>query len=226
MEKKMPRKVVTTSPHREVGIVNPSWLLDHPVEHESHLERRFIMLALSCPVVTDIVHQPFELKLVHGPDDTGTYTPDFKVCFRDGDHTIAEVKAEVFVAENRRKLDAAKLHLAAQDQKFDLFTEKHIDANQLSARAMLLMRYARLSFGDAEMLECKRLLEEECAGSAYVHELMSKGVNEHLIWNMVARHHFKIPVGLNLTPLETVEINNPQGECHVYFQSWFGLTRG
>lgn len=49
----MPRKVVTRSPHWEVGVVNPVWLLDHAVEHESHLERRFIMVALTCPVVVD-----------------------------------------------------------------------------------------------------------------------------------------------------------------------------
>lgn len=222
----MTRTVVTRAPHREVGIVNAGWLLCQPVEHESWLERCFIMVALSCPVVTSIVHQPMEMKLVHGVNDTETYTPDFKIGFRDGDHSIVEVKAAHFVAANKRKMDAARRQLAADGQKYDLFTENEIDANGLSARAMLLMRYGRLTFGDGEALECKRLLEAECAGSAQVHELMSKGVNEDLIWNMVARHEFKVPAGLNISPLETVEINEPRGDCHVYFQSWFGSSRG
>lgn len=222
----MTRQVVTRSPHREVGVVNPGWLLDHPIEHESHLERRFIMVALSCPVVTDIIHQPMELKLVHGPNDEQTYTPDFKVCFQDGDHTIVEVKPVVFVAENRKKLDAAKSRLAELGIKFEVVTDQHIDANGLGARAILLMRYARLTFSETDMLACKRLLEVECSGSVQIRDLVDKGVSEDLIWNMVTRHHFKVPAGLNITPLETVEINNPQGECHDYFCSWFGLARG
>ena len=39
----MSRKVVTRAPYREVGVVNPAWLLDHSVHHEYYLERRFIM---------------------------------------------------------------------------------------------------------------------------------------------------------------------------------------
>ncbi len=222
----MTRKVVTRTPSREVGVVNPSWLLDRPVEHETFLEKCFIMVALSCPVVTEIIHQPIKMKLVHGPDDTETYTPDFKIVFCDGDHTIVEVKATHFVQKNQRKLDAAKRQLASDGLKFDLFTEKEINKNGLSARAILLMRYARMTFSELDALECKRLLEEECSGSAHVHELMSKGANEALIWNMVARHNFRVPAGLNITPLETVEINHPQGECHVYFRSWFGVARG
>lgn len=222
----MTRKVVTRSPHREVGIVNAGWLLEQPVEHESHLERRFIMGALSCPVVTSIVHQPMKMTLVHGPGDTENYTPDFKIGFRDGDHTIVEVKPMYFLPENQRKMDAARRQLVAAGHKYDLFTEKQIDANGLSARAMLLMRYGRLTFSDLEALECKRLLEEECAGSAQIHELMSKGVSEDLIWNMVARHQFRVPAGINISPLETIELNTTQGDCHVYFQSWFGLAHG
>ncbi len=83
----MTRKVVTRAPHREVGVVNPAWLLDHAVEHESHLERRFIMVALACPVVLDIVHQPLQLTLVvdsgQGPTER-KYTPDFRLTLADG----------------------------------------------------------------------------------------------------------------------------------------------
>jgi hypothetical protein len=71
--------------------VNPRWLLDHGVEHESHLEKRFIMVALSCPVVVDIVHQPLQLTLCHEDGTTEKYTPDFKVTFRDQSSTIVEV---------------------------------------------------------------------------------------------------------------------------------------
>ena len=108
----MERKVVTRVPHREVGVVNPRWLLDHGVEHESHLEKRFIMVALACPVVVGIVHQPLHIYL--GPDETGKYTPDFLIRFRDDDELIVEVKPEVFLEKNKDRLAAAKREFLSQ----------------------------------------------------------------------------------------------------------------
>lgn len=220
----MERKPVTRAPHREVGVVNPAWLLDHDVEHESHLERRFIMVALSCPVVVDIVHQPLHIWL--GPDQTEKYTPDFLVRFRDGDSVIVEVKPQVFVKKHAEKLNAAERQFNSHGQKFQVITDQQIDANGLSARAMLLMRYGRMQFSDEQALECRNYLERECRGDASVQALIDKGVSEALIWNMVAKHQFKVPVGLNLRPEEIVSINEPQGDCCDFFYTWFGLTQG
>ncbi|MHB8948619.1 MAG: TnsA endonuclease N-terminal domain-containing protein [Rhodoferax sp.] len=220
----MPRKVVTRNPHREVGVLNPGWLLDHPVEHESNLEKNFIMVALACPVVKDIVHQPITLTLVHPNGESQKYTPDFRVRLTDDTQIIVEVKPEVFVAENKVKHDLAKGQLASEGTPFLVVTEKHINANGLSARAILLMRYGRLSFDEDSALECKQLLEEEFRGSAQVHELVSKGVSESLVWKMVAAHQLRVPVGLNINPQETVELNTQKGDCHDYFCTWFGIA--
>ena len=220
----MTRKVVTRNPHREVGVLNPGWLLDHPVEHESNLEKNFIMVALACPVVKDIVHQPITLVLVHPNGETSKYTPDFRIRLIDDTLLIVEVKPEVFVAENSLKLDLAKAQLATEAMPFMVVTDKHINANGLSTRAILLMRYARLSFDEDAALECKTLLEEEFRGSAQVHELVSKGVSESLVWNMVARHQLRVPAGLNINPQERVELNTWEGDCHDYFCTWFGIA--
>jgi hypothetical protein len=224
MEKVMVRKIVTRSPHREVGVVNPSWLLDHAVEHESHLERRFIMVALSCPIVIDIVHQPLQIWL--GPNDTQRYTPDFKVTFRDGDSVIIEVKPEAFAAKHAERLHAAERGFNAMGQRFLLVTDRHIDANGLSARAMLLMRYGRLQFTDEEALECLRLLSAEFDGSTSVHALAEKGVSEAIIWNLVAKHQCRVPAGLCMDSCETVSIIEPMGVCYDLFCAWFGITQG
>ena len=219
----MVRKVVSRSPHREVGIVNPAWLLNHEVEHESHLERRFIMVALSCPVVVDIEHQPLEIWL--GPDKTQKYTPDFRVKFCDGDSVIVEVKPEVFVKKHAERLSAAEGQFSAGHQKFLVVTDKHIDNNGLSARAMLLMRYGRLQFSADDALACQKLLQETCNGSATVKQLVEQGASEELIWTMVARHNLRIPAGLSIDPSETVSINQTQGGCHDFFCTWFGLAQ-
>lgn len=219
----MERKVVTRAPHREVGIVNPAWLLDHDVHHESHLEKRFIMVALACPVVVDIVHQPLHIWL--SANDTEKYTPDFLIKFRDGDELIVEVKPEVFVLKHAEKLTAAHKHFLAQGKKFSVITDKHIDANGLAARALLLMRYGRMHFSDDDALECMKLLNEKC-GVDQVKNLVDKGVSEALIWNMVARHLFRAPVGLNINQAETVSINGKEGDCCDFFHTWFGAAQG
>lgn len=220
----MNRKVVTRTPYREVGVVNPSWLLDHPVEHESHLEKRFILVALSCPVVTDIVHQPLTLELIHGDGQVERYTPDFKVTFANNDSTIVEVKPEKYVSHHEKKLTAARQQLTSAGNKFDIVTDKNIDANGLSTRALLLMRYGRLWLSPEDALACKLLLEERFAGSARVHDLVSHGISESLIWNMVANHQLKVPIGLSIDLSSTVEFNTSSGDHHDFFCTWLGIT--
>jgi hypothetical protein len=220
----MERKVVTRAPHREVGVINPAWLLDHAVEHESHLEKRFIMAALACPVVVDIVHQPLHIWL--SPNETEKYTPDFGIGFRDRDTVLVEVKPEVFLAKHAEKLRAAAQHFKSQGKKFLVLTDKHIDANGLGTRAILLMRYGRVNFSEQQALDCLALLKNECHGEAKVKDLVELGVSEALIWNMVAKHRFRVPVGLNISPEESVSINGAEGDCCDYFHTWFGAAQG
>lgn len=220
----MPRAVVTRSPHREVGVVNPGWLLDHSVHHESWLERSFIMVALSCPVVRDIMHQPCEIQLSLESGETCKYTPDFLLSLIDGTEVIVEVKPEKFVPEHAEKLDKAKVAFSVLGMEFELFTDKVIDANGLSARAVLLMRYGRMSFSLEQAMECKEEIQSRCKGSATVRDLVASGVNESLIWNLVATHELRIPAGLNLSDAEVVSINQHQGDCHDYLRQWFGVA--
>lgn len=220
----MPRAVVTRSPHREVGVVNPGWLLDHGVHHESSLERRFIMVALSCPVVRDIHHQPHEIDLTLGSGETCRYTPDFLLHLIDGSKVIVEVKPAKFVPQHNMKLDAAKAAFKLEGFEFEVVTDDMIDGCGLSSRAMLLMRYGRLSFSLAEAKKCRTELESRCDGSASVRDLMANGVHEELIWNLVAQHQLRVPAGLNLSQEEVVSINQHQGDCHVYLRQWLGAA--
>ncbi|MGC4366742.1 Tn7 transposase TnsA N-terminal domain-containing protein [Hydrogenophaga sp. R2] len=218
----MTRKVVTRAPHREVGLVNASWLLDHAVEHESHLEKRFIMVALSCPVVEDIVHQPFEVWL--GDDKTHRYTPDFRITFADGSRVVIEVKPEVFLKENQQLLTAVKNHMASIGHSFLVVTDKQIDAHGLSSRALLLMRYGRMQISPAEALHCRKLFEEYFHGDAAIKDIIEAGVSESVVWNMVATHQLRVPSGLNINTDERVEINQREEDCHAFFCTWLGLA--
>lgn len=217
----MKRKVVTRAPSREVGIVNASWLLDHGVQHESFLEKRFVMVALSCPVVADVVDQPFEVKL--GFDDCAKYTPDFLVTFVNNEKIVVEVKPEAHLAELQPRLGAIRQALTTMGYEFLVITDKEIDAHGLSSRALLLMRYGRLFLNPAQALDCRRILEEKLQGSAQVRDLLAHGVAEEVVWNLVACHQLKVPAGISITSDETVSVPNDKEDCHAVFCTWFGL---
>lgn len=216
------RKVVRRAPWREVGIVNAPWLLDHSVEHESWLERGFIYVALACPVVTNVHHQPETLELVLDDGSTYKYSPDFRVRLADGAVVICEVKVAKFAKDFARVHAAASALLRERGDHFMVVTEKQIHANARSARAILLMRYGRLHFTAEQADECKRLLVQEMAGSARVQDLIDRGVSEDLVWHMVASHALRTEVPLNVSRTEPVETNSPVENCLDHFLRWFG----
>lgn len=219
----MPRKIVTRAPHREVGVINAAWLLNHPVEHESHLERRFVIAALACPIVKDIVHQPFTITLTNTEKDE-RYTPDFKVIFIDGGSVIVEVKPEVFLKKHAEKLKRVEQQMLADGLRFLVITDLMIDSQALASRALLLMRYGRLRFTDEEALECLRAMREACTGSASIKALVAQGLSEPLIWNLVARHECRVPADFSVEPEQTVNLDPVEGDSHDYFKSWFGFA--
>jgi len=215
----MIRKVVTGSPHREVGLINPGWLIDHPIHHESHLERRFVMAALACPVVTDIVHQPIKVVL----DDGGTYTPDFYVEFVDGDGVYIEVKPTKFLPKHKQTIEAANNALAKQGKKYLVITDAEIDRDGLGKRAILLMRYARMQLDSETVNHCIRLVETMATQDPTLRELLAEGLSEAEIWNLVARHELRIPPGIHLEANTPVSINNQKENCHDQLRAWFGI---
>ena len=215
----MTRKVVTGSPHREVGLVNPRWLLDHPVHHESHLERRFVMAALACPVVTDIVHQPIKVELENG----GTYTPDFYVEFCDGDGVYVEVKPEKFLPKHEETIKSAGKKLASQGKKYLVVTDKEIDKDGLGKRAILLMRYARVPLDPQAIKECISQIESVAVANPTMKDLIEEGLNDAEIWNLVARHELRIPPGIHLEANTPVTINTNKENCHDQLCAWFGI---
>lgn len=218
----MTRKIVSGSPHREVGIINPRWLLDHPVHHESHLERRFVMSALACPIVTDIVHQPITVEF--DGETSGRYTPDFKVEFKDGDWTYIEVKPEVFLSKHEERLNAAKEYFSSRGEKFLVVTDKLIDKDELGKKAILLMRYARMQFSENETQACLKEFEHYTEKYVEFKDLLARGLSDALIWSMVARHELRIPPGIEMNMETPVSINSEKENCHDQLCAWFGIA--
>lgn len=220
----MTREIVTRAPHREVGIVNAGWLLEHPVHHESHLERRFIIAALSCPVVCDIQHQPFTLQLSESRA-ARKYTPDFLITFRDSTSLVVEVKPQVYRKRHEVRLHTAEQMLQSQGQRFFVATDTLIDGKDLSARAMLLMRYGRMHCTEVQVQETLSALRRVGHDSISVQQLIEQGLLEDMVWNLVARHLCHVPRDFEVDPTQTITTTPYTGDCHDYFRSWFGAAQ-
>lgn len=221
----MTRKIVSRAPHREVGIVNAGWLLDHPVQHESHLERRFIIAALSCPVVHDIQHQPFTLQL--SIDGVGRkYTPDFLITFQDATTLVVEVKPQAYLKRHELRLRIAEQTLQSRGQNFFLATDALIDGNGLAARAMLLMRYGRMHCSEGQLQEALHSIRVAERTGVSVQELVAQGLPESMVWGLVARHQCHVPRDFQIDCTQTITTTPFTGDCHDYFCSWFGSAKG
>lgn len=133
------RQVVTRSPKRNVGFINCPWFQDRPIEHESRLEKHFVLRAMLYPSVQRIQHQPFTLDLAeHGH----RYSPDFLLSFDTGESLVVEVKRSERIKQLIDRFDEVS-HLCAQKGlSFCVVHEKQIEPDRIAQRSALVRRYA------------------------------------------------------------------------------------
>lgn len=134
------RKVVTRSPHRRVGYIPCSWLQPDHIAYESLLEASFVRIALLCPHLQRIRHQPLRLEL---GDKLGTYTPDFLLRCHGLKYLVVEVKPSDHIAKHQETLNAAKEKLHELGYEFIICTEQNIHANERAELASQILRQAR-----------------------------------------------------------------------------------
>lgn len=137
-----PREIITRSPHRRVGLIACPWLQPQAVGYESLLECNFVRLALLCPKLLTIRHQPPRLDL----GEQGTYTPDYLLTCGQYEKYLVEVKPSVFLNKARAKLDAARHQVVQQGAEFLICTDKEIHKDDRHERAGLILRHARSQY--------------------------------------------------------------------------------
>ena len=137
-----PREIITRSPHRRTGLIACPWLQPQAIGYESLLECNFVRIALLCPKVSAIRHQPARLDL----GEQGTYTPDFLLTCGQYEKYLVEVKPSVFLKKARAKLDAARHQVAQQGAEFLICTDKEIHKDDRHERAGLILRHARSQY--------------------------------------------------------------------------------
>ena len=154
------RKVVTRSPKRNVGLVSCPWFQSQAIEHESRLEKHFVLRAMLSPIVKAIAHQPFELSL----GGKERYIPDFMLSFKNGQRVVVEVKRAERIKALKERLDRIAARLAEDGLTFFVVHQGQIEGASRAERAALLRRYAMLQV-DRQMLDAAvRLVRSKPSG--------------------------------------------------------------
>ena len=153
------------------------------IPYESTLERDFLIRTEFSLSVLDVIPQPAEISFVSANGRTYTYTPDFLVYYRLGNHSyddypkpvLVEVKPETEWRKHWRewlpKWKAARRYARSQGWEFHIRDESRI-RDQTFDNIRFLERYKRMPFSVEEsrwVLETVRLM-----GGATVDYLLAR----------------------------------------------------
>jgi hypothetical protein len=217
------RTLVARSPHRNVGAVHAPWMQPAPIEWESFRERAFIRLAILCPAVAQLQHQPFEIKYSAADGEVRRHTPDFLVTLVGGMRLVIEVKMTKYVEENRAKFDGAAEKVRAEGGRYYVITERMLNA-QREDRANVWRRYARGGAAPAQIDLILNRVRDHRNGCTLA-ELVGAGAGMGVIHHMLGRRMLIAAKDLQLTPKTRLNFPNiGEPDERVYFDSWFGCS--
>lgn len=179
------RKVVTRSPGRKVGIVNCRWFQDHPIEHESQLEKRFIQSAMQCQGVSEIRSQPFTIQL-----EWGKYTPDFLIVI-GSQKIIIEIKPSSKVAQYLGVFDAATRMLHLKGLSFYVITQENIDWGYQAQVASEIYRHGKAEIAKETTDKVLQVLGQ--GEESRLEDLERKAqVRREVVLHMIARRWLRL----------------------------------
>lgn len=213
--------MVTRSPTRKVGRVNCRWFQASPIEHESQLEKKFILRAILCPHLVGISHQPFKLKLK--PPES-VYTPDFRLAFRNGQSLIVEVKPESKIKQIIPRLDSIARTLAQDGTDFLVVHQRQIAGGERLARARIVRRYANGFVPDA--LRSRAIAALRAVTAMTIAQLKEAvGISFPQICALVARHEIALGTDLALSESDLLfPIPSEPTDAPTEFGIWFGAA--
>ena len=215
------RKVVTRSPKRNVGLVNCPWFQSQAIEHESRLEKHFVLRAMLSPAIKAIVHQPFERSL----GGKERYIPEYLLCFKKGQHAVVEVKRAERIKALRERFDRIAARLAEDGLTYFVVHQGQIEGARRAERAALLRRYAMLHV-DRQKLEAAVWLVHAKPEGVSIGSVMRRcQLSEQQIFHAIARRLIVLGSKLLLSHADLVfspsqEITNAPHQ----FGSWFGCA--
>lgn len=124
-------------------------------EHESFLERAFILVASVCPHVRHIRSQPCRIEWADQTGQMHTYVPDFELELIDGCRLVVEVKPQRFVPKHKDQFDAVAKRLSGGALSYFVATDRLLQAERVR-QAELCRRFRK---ADLPASLCQAALE-------------------------------------------------------------------
>lgn len=216
------RKVVTRSPKRNVGLINCPWFQDKPIEHESRLEKHFVLRAMLFPGLKSIQHQPFHMPLVvHGK----RYTPDFLLTFSSGEGLVFEVKRAERVKGEKDRFGEIESLCSHAGLRFFVVHQGQIEGRRRAERAALIRRYAMHGVHPARAQEIADYVQQSDKGISIKSLKKQLRISQEDVFALVAHRHIALNKELLISDEDFVfpanmEIKN----ASIQFGNWFGCA--
>ena len=175
-------------------------------QHESALERDFVLLTAFRDAAAQIISQPVTLTF---QEDSASrrYTPDYLVHWSDGRSELIEVKYRADLHANWQRLrpafEVARSWAHERQAGFRIATERSIRCPMLvNARRLLPLRGAPLDAGIAEEVRAAvRALSEPTFGDLVATLPKDRGFVLGALWRMIARSDLRAdltaPIGFH-----------------------------
>lgn len=216
------RRVVTRSPKRTVGLFNCRWFQPQPIEHESRLEKHFLLRAILFPGLASVQHQPFKLELSGRGQ---SYTPDFLLRFTSGEHAVVEVKRSEKIKPLIARLDEVAQRLNERHLKFFVVHQGQIEGGLRAQRAALLRRYANLPVSIALRIAVNEALVAKPSGM-HIGELRQRlNLSPSEFYALAARRELALSPDLLLSEDDLVfPLTKEVRDAPNQFGNWFGCA--
>jgi hypothetical protein len=175
------------------------------VEHESALERDFVLLTTFLDPGAAITSQPVTIHF----EDRGErhrYTPDFQVIWSDGRSELVEIKYRVDLRANWAQLRpgflAARAFIWGSGGSFRIATERSIRGPRLdNAKRLLPLRRAPLDPASAEQaLRAARSLAEPTFGQIVESMACARATAIGAVWRLIAHGGLSVDLAMPIRP--------------------------
>jgi len=167
------------------------------IEHESALERDFVLLTSFLDAGAAITAQPTTIAFQDSARQR-RYTPDFRVIWSDGRSELVEIKYRADLRENWARLRpafvAARAVAAQSGGRFRIATERGIRGPLLdNARRLLPLRTAPIDPAASELvLETVRMLGEPTFGDLVGALPGERAQSLGAVWRLIARGTLRV----------------------------------
>ncbi len=216
------RQGVTRRPHRSVGFVADAGLGSALVEHESFLEKSFVVVATVCGFIEGLESQPFTMAWHDSDGKERSYTPDFRVTLRDGTQSIVEIKPSRFMDQNVPRFDAVAPLLKRNGLPFFVLTDEHLQKRQAEL-AQLCRRYKHTPLPEAD---ARQALELAGVGVTWA-EAQHSSVPLFVWYGLLGRGELGLERLTDMTDASARLLTSQELEkhdCCLRFSRWFGCS--